>query len=65
MARFPRTGSTTISFPRFSGVTSQLVLANVVVYFLLLLLEYAAPRMALMILSYFSLTPALLLRGWL
>jgi membrane associated rhomboid family serine protease len=65
MARFPRTGSTTISFPRFSGVTSQLVLANVVVYFLLLLLEYAAPRMALVILSYFSLTPALLLRGWL
>jgi len=64
MARFPRTGSTTISFPRFSGVTSQLVLANVVVFFVLLLLEYAAPRMALVILSYFSLTPALLLRGW-
>jgi membrane associated rhomboid family serine protease len=64
MARFPRTGSTTISFPRFSGVTSQLVLANVVVFFVLLLLEYTAPRMALVILSYFSLTPALLLRGW-
>jgi membrane associated rhomboid family serine protease len=64
MARFPRTGSTTISFPRFSGVTSQLVLANVVVFFVLLLLEYAAPRMALVILTYFSLTPALLLRGW-
>jgi membrane associated rhomboid family serine protease len=64
MARFPRTGSTTISFPRFSGVTSQLVLANVAVFFVLLLLEYAAPRMALVILTYFSLTPALLLRGW-
>ncbi len=64
MARFPRTGSATISFPRFSGITSQLVLANVAVFFVLLLLEFAAPRMALVILSYFSLTPALLLRGW-
>jgi membrane associated rhomboid family serine protease len=64
MARFPRTGSVTISFPRFSGITSQLVLANLAVFFVLLLLEFAAPRMALVILSYFSLTPALLLRGW-
>jgi membrane associated rhomboid family serine protease len=65
MARFPRTGSTTISFPRFSGVTSQLVLVNVAAFFILLLLEFAAPRVALLIVSYFSLTPALLLRGWL
>ena len=54
MARFPRTGSVTISFPRFSGITSQLVLANLAVFFVLLLLEFAAPRMALVILSYFS-----------
>ena len=65
MARFPRTGFSALSFPSFSGVTSQLVLVNVAVFFLLLLMEYAAPRMALIILSYFSLTPALLLHGWL
>jgi membrane associated rhomboid family serine protease len=65
MARFPRTGLSALSFPSFRGVTSQLVLANVAVFFLLLIMEFAAPRMALAVLSYFSLTPALLLRGWL
>jgi membrane associated rhomboid family serine protease len=65
MARFPRTGFPTLSFPSFRGVTSQLVLANVAVYFVLLLMEYAAPRIALIIATYFSLTPALLLHGWL
>ena len=64
MARFPRTGFSALSFPSFSGVTSQLVIANVAVYFVLLLLQYAAPRVALIILTYFALTPALLLHGW-
>jgi membrane associated rhomboid family serine protease len=63
MARFSRTG-TSLSFPSFRGVTSQLVLVNVAVFFLLLLLGFAAPRAALMIATYFSLTPALLLHGW-
>jgi membrane associated rhomboid family serine protease len=35
MARFPRTGFSALSFPSFRGVTSQLVLANVAVFFLL------------------------------
>jgi hypothetical protein len=39
MARFPRTGFSALSFPSFSGVTSQLVLVNVAVFFLLLLME--------------------------
>ncbi len=65
MARFPRTGLSALSFPSFSGVTSQLVLANVVVYFVLLLMQYAAPHVALIIVTYFSLTPALLLHGFL
>lgn len=64
MARFPRTGFSGLSFPSFSGVTSQLVLANVVVFFLLLVMQFAAPRMAFVVISYFSLTPALLLHGW-
>ena len=64
MARFPRSGFSALSFPSFGGVTSQLVLANVAVFFLLLLLEFAAPQMALVVGSYCSLTPMLLLRGW-
>jgi membrane associated rhomboid family serine protease len=64
MARFPRTGFSALSFPTFSGVTRQLVLANVAVFFLLLIMEFAAPRMALAVLTYFSLTPVLLLHGW-
>jgi membrane associated rhomboid family serine protease len=64
MARFPRTGFSALSFPSFSGVTSQLVIANVAVYFVLLLLQYAAPHIASIIVIYFALTPALLLHGW-
>ena len=65
MARFPRTGLSAISFPSFRGATSKLVVANVVIFFLLLIVEFAAPRAAITLLTYFSLTPALLLRGWL
>jgi membrane associated rhomboid family serine protease len=64
MARFPRTGFSALSFPSFSGVTSQLVIANVAVYFVLLLMQYAAPHVASIIVTYFALTPALLLHGW-
>jgi membrane associated rhomboid family serine protease len=64
MARFPRTGFSALSFPSFSGVTSQLVIANLVVYFVLLLMQYAVPHVALIIVTYFSLTPAFLLHGW-
>src|SRR6201996_2688480 len=65
MARFPRTGFSALSFPSFSGVTSQLVIANVAVYFVLLLMQYAAPHVALIIVTYFALTPSFLLHGWL
>jgi len=65
MARFPRTGFSSLSFPSFSGVTSQLVLANVAVFFVLLVMDYAAPHVAMIIVSYFALTPAMLLHGWL
>jgi membrane associated rhomboid family serine protease len=65
MARFSRTGFSGLSFPSFSGVTSQLVLANVAVFFLLLVAEFAVPRLAYSIVEYFSLTPAFLLHGFL
>jgi membrane associated rhomboid family serine protease len=64
MARFPRTGFSALSFPSFRGVTSQLVIANVAVFFVLLLMQYAAPHVALIIVTYCALTPALLLHGW-
>ena len=64
MARFPRTGFSALSFPSFRGVTSQLVLANVVMFFVLLLMQYAAPHVALIIVTYFALTPAFLLHGF-
>jgi membrane associated rhomboid family serine protease len=64
MARFPRTGLSSLSFPSFRGVTSQLVIANVAVFFVLLLMQYAAPHVALIIVTYCALTPALLLHGW-
>jgi membrane associated rhomboid family serine protease len=64
MARFPRTGFSALSFPSFSGVTSQLVIANVAVFFVLLLMQYAAPHVASIIVTYFALTPVLLLHGW-
>jgi membrane associated rhomboid family serine protease len=65
MARFPRTGLSALSFPSFRGVTRQLVLANVVAFFVLLLMQYAAPHVAMIIVTYFALTPALLLHGFL
>ena len=65
MARFPRSGFSAISFPSFRGVTRRLVLINVAVFFLLLIMEFAAPRSAEAVVAYFSLTPVLLVgRGW-
>jgi membrane associated rhomboid family serine protease len=64
MPRYTRSGFSGLSFPSFTGVTSRLVLANVVVFFVLLVLEYAAPRAAFQFLAYLSLTPSLLLHGW-
>ncbi len=66
MARFPRSGFSAISFPSFRGVTRRLVLINVAVFFLLLILDFAAPRSAAAVVGYFSLTPVLLVgRAWL
>ncbi len=63
MARF-RTSSSMMSFPSFSGVTSRLVIANVAIFFLLLLMQYGAPRAAFLVFTYASLTPILVLHGW-
>jgi membrane associated rhomboid family serine protease len=62
MARF-RNNPVTISFPSFSGITRQLVIANVAVFFILLLMRRAASQAALLAFSSLALTPALLIRG--
>jgi membrane associated rhomboid family serine protease len=64
MPRFPRSGPTTIAFPPFRGVTSRLVGANVALFFLLLLLQFAAPATAAAVIGFFALSPASVMHGW-
>src|SRR5271156_1609223 len=64
MARFTRSGFSALSFPSFRGATRQLVVANVGVYFALLIMEYVSPRMALLVLDYFALSPDRLFGGF-
>ena len=64
MARFPRSGFSALSFPSFRGATKQLVLANVGVYFALLIMGFVAPRVALVAYHYFSLAPDQLFSGF-
>lgn len=63
MARFRNTSSM-ISFPSFSGATRQLVIANLAVFFILLLMRYAAPQAAMLAMASLSLTPVLVFHGW-
>jgi membrane associated rhomboid family serine protease len=63
MARFRGTSSM-MSFPSLSGVTGRLVIANIVGLFLVLVLQYAAPRAANGIAAHLLLVPALLVHGW-
>jgi membrane associated rhomboid family serine protease len=53
-----------ISFPSFSGVTRQLVIANAVIFFLFLLMRHATQGAALVVLESLALTPALVSHGW-
>ena len=58
------TGSTTLTLPPFTGATRRLVLANLVVFFVLGVLSFAAPGAYQHTLLFLSLIPAALLRGW-
>lgn len=53
-----------ISFPSFSGATRQLVIANVAVFFILLLMRHAAPLAAQRLALSLALTPLLVIHGW-
>lgn len=56
-----RIGSTPFAFPEFRGATRRLVLANLVAYFVLLILDLALPALAGRIGIAFSLVPELFL----
>ena len=54
----------TMSFPPFAGLVRTLILANVVIYFALLLLGAFSGQIASAITLLFSLTPTLVMRGY-
>lgn len=53
----------TMTFPPFSGVVRRLVLANVVVFFAMLVLRYVLPDVGGALLDIFQLQPSLVLHG--
>jgi len=59
-----RIGSNTLAFPPFRGFIRRLVLANLVVFFALLLLGAADRSLADSLAALFSLTPALVVHGY-
>src|SRR5271166_1203847 len=60
-----RIGSTSFSFPEFSGATRRLVLWNLVAYFALLMAGLVSAANAGLFALSFEFTPSLFLHGWL
>ena len=58
-----RSGPTTLSLPPFAGVTRWLILANLAVYFGILLLQWLSPRVLGGLLHHFLLEPLAVARG--
>jgi membrane associated rhomboid family serine protease len=59
----PRSGPISLSLPAFSGITRKLILANVAVFFILLLLHWASPGLAYLLRSHLLLEPAAVAHG--
>ncbi len=59
----PRSGPITLSLPAFAGVTRKLILANVAVFFGLLLLGWLTPHVALLLQSHLILEPLAVVHG--
>src|ERR1700760_922877 len=53
----PRSGPISLSLPSFSGVTRKLILANVAVFFAILVLGWLAPHIASVLLGHLLLEP--------
>jgi membrane associated rhomboid family serine protease len=59
----PRSGPISLSLPSFSGVTRKLILANVAVFFAILILGWVAPHIASVLLSHLLLEPLAVVHG--
>jgi membrane associated rhomboid family serine protease len=58
-----RTGPISLSLPSFSGVTRRIILANIVVFFGLLLLQWVSPMAARFLYAHLMLEPLAVRRG--
>lgn len=63
-SRFSRSGPMMLTFPPFSGMIRKLIIANVAVYFALLLLHWIAPAVAGSIFLLGALTPTAVTHGY-
>ncbi len=59
----PRSGPISLSLPSFSGATRKLILANVAVFFAILILGWLAPQIASVLLSHLLLEPRAVAHG--
>jgi membrane associated rhomboid family serine protease len=59
----PRSGPISLNLPAFSGVTRKLILANVAVFFAILLLRWLAPQLAETLLGHLLLEPLAVVHG--
>ena len=59
----PRSGPISLSLPAFSGITRKLILANVAVFFVLVLLHWLSPSLAYLLRSHLLLEPAAVAHG--
>ena len=59
----PRSGPISLSLPSFSGVTRKLILANVAVFFAILVLGWLAPHVATVLLGHLLLEPLAVVHG--
>jgi membrane associated rhomboid family serine protease len=59
----PRSGPITLSLPAFAGVTRKLILANVAVFFAIILLHWVAPQFEFVLLGHLLLEPRAVIHG--
>jgi membrane associated rhomboid family serine protease len=59
----PRSGPISLSLPAFSGVTRKLILANVAVFFAIIVLRWLTPHFADLLLSHLMLEPRAVAHG--
>ena len=58
-----RSGSMMLSFPPFAGIIRRIILTTVAIFFLLLILRWIAPAVAVSIFAVGALTPTMVMHG--